>query len=180
MAMGMQPGGGDFSEPQHSDTLDADWMLDPCTPTVYLSDEHRQDFRTVEQTGPEYGDVRQLGLFPDSATAQELMAQFSRALAACQTQQLEEDPRYEKRWDIRSLDSGEEGVLAIASHYFRDEPIPGATYVAVVRVGNAVLAVAQSNEGSPGPGEEDAVSRDLRALAADFAAEMCNFAEDGC
>jgi len=176
----MLPGAGDYSEPKRSDQLRTPWQLDPCTPTAYPTDADRTDFRTVEQTGPEYADIRQLGLYPDEAVAAEVLAGFRRVLAACAEEPMDTDPAYESRWETRGQDDGEEGLLAVGSYYREDSQVPGGAYVAVVRVGNAVLMVTRSNESMPRPGAENTHSRDVRALGGILAGEMCVFSGDGC
>ena len=124
---------------------DRAWLLDPCRPTAYPTDGLRTRFRTVERTGPEAHDARQLAVYPTTGDAAEVLAGFRRVLAACSTGG---DPAQGNRWTWVSEDVpdlGDDGLLAASTIGGPGYSGTGAR-IAVTRTGNAVFLAYATGE----------------------------------
>jgi hypothetical protein len=135
------------SSPEFTDWLtdtrtDQAWLLDPCQPTAYPTDAQRLSFRTVSRTGPEAHDARQLGVYPSSAVAGEVIAGFRRALDSCATGTTPTGLHW--KWTYQDAPTlGDGGVLA-ASVYGDESPT--GDRIAVVRAGSTVFLAYQGGE----------------------------------
>lgn len=126
----------EFTDWTTDNTLDREWLLDPCRPTAYPTDRQRTGFRTVEREGPEAHDARQLGVYPTAEVAAEVLAGFRRALEACRTGQVRDTPW---TWVSRDVpDLGDEGLLA-ASTFGAGQQAAYGDRIAVTRSGNVVF-----------------------------------------
>lgn len=125
---------------------------------------------------------RQLVVYPDAATATEAMAAIREQSESCGS--TSPSPSTELRWSVRPLSfGGDEGLLLAGGDFVEgtDDRVPGRTLVVVVRRGNAVLAVARSDESTARLEDrrEDG-ARDLVDLTSALAEQLCVFSAAGC
>jgi hypothetical protein len=126
----------EFTDWTTDNTLERVWLLDPCQPTAYPTDQQRLGFRTVEREGPEAHDARQLAVYPTAEVAAEVLAGFRRALEACRTGQVRDTPW---TWVSRDVpDLGDEGLLA-ASTFGAGQQAAYGDRIAVTRSGSMVF-----------------------------------------
>ena len=135
----------DFTDWTTDTTAGQQWLLDPCRPTAYPTDPQRSSFRTVDRTGPEARDARQLAEYPTPEVAGEVVAGFRRALAACATggQAAQGNGWQWVTADVPGL--GDDGLVA-ASTVGGPGFSPTGDRIAVTRVGSAVFLAYASGE----------------------------------
>lgn len=166
-----------------SDKLDTPWAIDLCGSTSYPTDESRVAFRTINQPVPEEFESRQLGLYPDAATAQQVIDDFLAKLAECPRVPADSpDPNFPDKavvWEKLDYDAGEASFVAVDMLEYSTL----AGYSAAVRVGNAVYLHTRRGEwggGAPEYAQHDRVHAEERPYADAVVARMCTFAEDPC
>jgi hypothetical protein len=134
----------EFTDWTTDPTLERAWLLDPCRPTTYPTDGQRVRFRTVSREGPEAFDARQLGMYPTSEVAAEVLAGFRRVLDACRTGQQEDGMRW--TWVTADTpDLGDDGLMA-ASTFGGPQYASHGARIAVTRVGSAVFLAHAGGE----------------------------------
>jgi len=156
------------------------WDLDPCLDKKpYPSDRARTDWRSIGQQGIEYATGEQLGVYPDTPTAEQVMGEFRGALAACR--RISPDGgTTELRWRIHEYGAGDEGLIATVTYWTDGLRTTGASSFVVIRVGNAVFLTSRSGEfGAIESGIKRAVAAQQNA-AFRVLTQMCIFAEEGC
>lgn len=154
----------EFTDWTTDDAVDQAWLLDPCMPTAYPTDQQRTRFRTVSQTGPEAHDARQLAVYPSAEVATEALAGFRRALAACSIGTTRAGSRWQ--WvseDVPTL--GDEGLVA-GSTVGGGEFSPTGNRIAVTRVGDVVFLAYGAGEFSTAA--LDGGAGDAQAVAQEF------------
>jgi hypothetical protein len=72
----------EFGGPVATD-VSTPWVLDPCVPTAYPSDRSRTSFRSVTYSAGDAGETAQVATYVDAAAAEDAVAGFGRAVAAC-------------------------------------------------------------------------------------------------
>jgi hypothetical protein len=134
--------GGRSTSPEFTDWItETDtrhaWLLDPCSPTAYPTDQQRTGFKMVSQSGPEALDARQLAVYPSPEVAAEVMAGFRRALTACSSGTTKLGSRWQ--WVTQEAPGlGDDGFLA-ASTEGGPGISPAGDRIAVARTGSAVF-----------------------------------------
>jgi hypothetical protein len=145
-------------------TLDRAWLLDPCLPTAYPTDQQRTRFRTVSRQGPEAQDARQLGEYPTPDAAAEVLAGFRRALDACRTGRADHGASW--TWVTADApDLGDDGFLA-ASTFVGPQYSSHGARIAVTRAGSAVFLAYAGGEYSTA--ELDGGAQAVREVAQRF------------
>jgi hypothetical protein len=145
-------------------TLDRAWLLDPCLPTAYPTDQQRTRFRTVSRQGPEAQDARQLGEYPTPDAAAEVLAGFRRALDACRTGRADHGASW--TWVTADApDLGDDGFLA-ASTFVGPQYSSHGARIAVTRAGSAVFLAYAGSEYSTA--ELDGGAQAVREVAQRF------------
>lgn len=143
-----------------SDDLRTAWALDPCTPTAYPTDRQRVAMASLVMSGPEAGDVRQLAVYPDAATAAEVMAGFRRVLAACAS-----PAGSTGKYVTAPISVADEGLVVAQSIYYQSgTQVPGGGYYVLVRDGRSVYLAVIGREFLP-KGPTDAAATELVAAA---------------
>lgn len=174
---------GEFTVTQTHE-LATGWALDPCRPTAYPTDSLRTDFYQARREGPEWVEVRQVGVYPSEADAHEVMEGFRRVLTAC-AQRVYDDPPYSLvQHDTANLSVADDGLISMASYYLTFDgpnwvPAVGGAYTAVVRVGNAVYLAHENGEGMPESLVHDESAISVRRAAARAAELLCDY-NDSC
>jgi len=123
--------------------LDHPWPLQPCLPvTAYPTDQKRLQFAQLS-TAQDTALVSALATYPDAATASEVLAGFSRAVAAC-GRIGELDPPVDSGLVLwSSFEPGvpaDESVGFLSTTFEAPDIQPGDSFVAM-RVGSVVLVV---------------------------------------
>lgn len=139
---------------ERSDAVGTPWALDPCLPTAYPTDQQRIAMVSLNRLGPEAGDVRQLAVYPDVATAADVMAGFRRVLAACARPSYPGGPN---TYVTAPVHIGDEGLVVVDSSYQDGRQAPGGGYSVVMRDGRSVYLAGIGREFLPkGPTDADA------------------------
>lgn len=159
-----EPGDAEVTAWKTDDTADEPWLLDPCRPTDYPTDDNRTGFRTVSRTGPELFQARQLAVYDSESTAIEAMAGFTRALTACKTGG-DAAQGGAWQWATREIAVGDEGVLA-ASTTGGPNAAPYGNRIAVTRVGAMVFLAY--DEGEYQSAEFDGGAEQTQLVAEEF------------
>lgn len=148
--------------------LNTPWLLDPCRPTDYPTDDDRTGFRTVSRTGPEMAQARQLAVFASEEVAREAFAGFTRVLDACRTGG---DPAQGDAWQwvVEPVEVGDEGFVA-ASTVGGETAAPYGNRIAVTRVGAMVFLAF--DEGEYGTAAIDDGARKTQEVAETFVASL--------
>ncbi len=145
-----------------SDDLGTEWALNPCRPTAYPTDAQRLAMASLRKDSPEQIEARQLAVYRDAATAGQVMSSFRSALAACASST---GPYGEtNKFVTTPLQVGDEGLVIVQSFNYSGTPVPGGTYVVVVRDGRSVYLAMITNESQP-KGQRDAAAIQLVAAA---------------
>ena len=160
--------------------------LDPChNEGGRLTGPDRTDFVGVVQTFPAGAQVRQLAVYPDSATAAEAISTLESELELCRSYQ-HPDGLSEDRWtelgsDAATLDV-DDALLAVDHAYTDGNLTTLATHHLVVRVGNAVLAMAYDGEFGASQNDEAVFTVDAKQRddATRIIPQLCVFADGGC
>ena len=142
-------------------------FTDLCGPDAWMV-QPVEDALAVRVTGPEYSLTRQLETFADADTAAGMLADLRAALADCPVSG-------SKVFTELDAQTSYDDSVTFSMTY--DEGL-GGTIFQVVRVGRAVLLVAETGEYSPetvanGVTELTAANRQVTDL-------MCEFTEAGC
>lgn len=113
------------------------WWLSPCIPTTaYPTDTQRVAMISLERSGDDVGEGRQVAVYPDTATAIEVMAGFRRALLACARVNFASGGSRE--FVSTPVQVGDEGLLVAKISSLNGRPfLNGGAYI-VVRDGRSV------------------------------------------
>lgn len=136
-----------------SNDVHAHWLLDPCVPTtVYPTDGRRLAMASITRIQGESFEGRQIAVYPDAATAAEVMAGFRRVLAACSRYST---PSGSTEYFSAPLALGDEALL---EWDMGRDPTgaqrPGGGYDVVVRDGRSVYLASVGGEFQPkGPND---------------------------
>ncbi len=121
------------------------WLLDPCIPTAYPTDSQRVAMLTLTSSEGESSAGRQLAVYPDAATAADVMTGFRRVLAACATHH---SPSGSTEYYFSSpVALGDEALLAWnVSKDPSGRQVPFGGYDVVVRDGRSVYLASIGGE----------------------------------
>lgn len=163
------------------DDLAAPWPINPCPPrTAYPTDRARLDF-AKESTAQDTAFVAALATYPDAATASEVLAGFSRAVAACGG--VGEPPPAADSGSVQwgTFDAGglgDESLGFLSTTFESAEIQPGDSFVAM-RVGTAVLVVEVYRSRGVASVETDSRSRQVTEFAGQELANLQSALERG-
>lgn len=124
-----------------TDDVRTDWNLNPCDPTDYPTDRERIAMRSLEEVGQESFGGRQIAVYPDEATAAEVMAGFRRVLAACS--------HVHGVWSWRHLHLGDEALVDWEANFQDGHQVPVGGYDVIVRDGRSVYMASDGGESAP-------------------------------
>lgn len=153
----------------------------PCDSAGFPGDADTTDtLGLLRYTAPELRQQRQLVLFPDAAQAHAAVQQVVTDVRDCPREDLADGVGYRVH-DWRSTDLGDIGVLTV-THVGQQGfgLVLGSEQHHLVRVGNAVLMVAESGEQLPDSPTERRWVRERTHLVDTLTDDMCVFAQRPC
>ena len=169
LAVGLPDDGGDFSVTRIRAENEA-VAVDVCGSVDMSGDT--LDIAGWRATGPEYEEVRQLRLYASDVEARTAFRAVVGRVPSCAAErQVEQRP---------SNLSGDDSVTVVETYRSPDGlPTPGATFLELVRVGNAVLLTKSYGEWVPGTILDAGIKAHARQVTSVVDA-MCVFAADPC
>lgn len=174
IATGLEPTAEETAGPATRTLTDP--LLEPCQ-DVPAQDDSTDGLEYVV-SGPATTMVRQLRLYPDAEAAAAALDAWRDAFTACSGAVSEGTPALEHEFDVTQTQADRLVVGQIVTDP-GGQPYPWGSHLGVVRVGNAVLAVATTTEET---GSAEAVQRwstaDGETLTA-LAPTLCAFDRDG-
>lgn len=128
-------------------------------------------------SGPEYGESRELRLYPDEAAAAAALSNFKLVVAACPSEEYSGTTWVHREAPLGPSSLGPESLVATRTYEVAGEPVLGATFWQLVQVGNGLLVTSTGAEFGPDLAEPIASHTDQIAPVVE---SMCVFAAGGC
>jgi len=168
--------GDDYTGWDTSETLDSPWPWQVCGQDTYAGDADRTDFRDVAMSGYGESSHHLLVVWSDAFEAVDVMAQLRGAIQGCEDESTGNG--YVHHWDLRELDLGGEGFLAVSNITQDGQPSTGGVVLVAVRVGTAIYVLFGSIDGYPTL--DSGVAVEVEARVREFTPNMCVFTLAGC
>lgn len=148
-----------------------------CGEAVFPGDVDPVDRLGVVYEAPEYEHVRLVQLYGDASEADAVMQQIADAVASCPEMEYESDISPDLTgatlYDLETTSVGDNSFVVTTQYEVGGEPTLGMELHQLVRVGSAVLLVAETNEGDPRSETVDDATAELTDTARTLAEDLC-------